>query len=41
MWAVHDLAKWQESKAPRVLARLDPIERARRGKGPAYLITNT
>ena len=41
MWAVHDLATWQELMAPRAFARLDAIERARRGEGPAYLITHT
>ncbi|MFD7862246.1 NUDIX domain-containing protein [Streptomyces sp. NPDC059783] len=41
MWAVHDLATWQELMAARAFARLDAIERARRGEGPAYLITHT
>ncbi|WP_338673870.1 NUDIX domain-containing protein [Streptomyces sp. SCSIO 30461] len=41
MWAVHDLATWQELMAPLAFARLDAIERARRGEGPAYLITHT
>ncbi|MFE9503323.1 NUDIX domain-containing protein [Streptomyces anthocyanicus] len=41
MWAVHDLATWQELMAPRAFARLAAIERARRGEGPAYLITHT
>ncbi|SNX66432.1 ASC-1-like (ASCH) protein [Streptomyces sp. TLI_55] len=41
MWAVHDLATWQELMAPRAFARLDAVERARRGEGPAYLITHT
>jgi ASC-1-like (ASCH) protein/8-oxo-dGTP pyrophosphatase MutT (NUDIX family)/ubiquinone/menaquinone biosynthesis C-methylase UbiE len=41
MWAVHDLACWQELMAPRAFARLDAVERARRGEGPAYLITHT
>ncbi|MFD4613125.1 NUDIX domain-containing protein [Streptomyces sp. NPDC058440] len=41
MWAVHDLATWQELMAPRAFARLDSIERARRGEGPTYLITHT
>jgi ASC-1-like (ASCH) protein/ADP-ribose pyrophosphatase YjhB (NUDIX family) len=41
MWAVHDLATWQELMASRAFARLDAIERARRGEGPAYLITHT
>ncbi|WP_426570430.1 NUDIX domain-containing protein [Streptomyces canus] len=39
MWAVHDLATWQELMAPRAFARLDALERARRGEGPAYLIS--
>ncbi|MEW1868633.1 NUDIX domain-containing protein [Streptomyces caelestis] len=41
MWAVHDLATWQELMAPRAFARLDAIERARRGESPTYLITHT
>ncbi|MEU9190139.1 NUDIX domain-containing protein [Streptomyces sp. NPDC048484] len=41
MWAVHDLAGWQELMAPRAFARLDAVERARRGEGPAYLVTHT
>ncbi|MFD5443669.1 MULTISPECIES: NUDIX domain-containing protein [Streptomyces] len=41
MWAVHDLATWQELMAPRAFARLDAIERARRGEGPTFLITHT
>ncbi|KOV52526.1 NUDIX hydrolase [Streptomyces sp. AS58] len=41
MWAIHDLATWQELMTPRAYARLDAIERARRGEGPAYLITHT
>ncbi|WP_432043862.1 NUDIX domain-containing protein [Streptomyces cadmiisoli] len=41
MWAIHDLATWQELMTPRTYARLDAIERARRGEGPAYLITHT
>ncbi|MFJ3185304.1 NUDIX domain-containing protein [Streptomyces halstedii] len=41
MWAVHDLAIWQELMAPRAFARLDAIERARQGDGPAYLTTHT
>ncbi|MFC8349800.1 hypothetical protein [Streptomyces sp. NPDC057280] len=41
MWAIHDLATWQELMAPRAFARLDAVERARRGEGPAYLITHT
>ncbi|MGW8744103.1 NUDIX domain-containing protein [Streptomyces sp. NPDC055794] len=41
MWAVHDLATWQELMAPGAFARLDAIERARRGEGPAYLITQS
>ncbi|AJE81563.1 hypothetical protein SLNWT_1187 [Streptomyces albus] len=41
MWAVHDLATWQDLMAPRAFARLDAIERARLGEGPAYLITHT
>ncbi|WP_405765165.1 hypothetical protein OHU34_05955 [Streptomyces sp. NBC_00080] len=45
MWAVHDLATWQELMAPRAFARLDAIERARRDEGPrlpdhAHLIHN-
>ncbi|NUO45208.1 MAG: NUDIX domain-containing protein [Streptomyces sp.] len=41
MWAVHNLATWKELMTPRTFARLDAIERARRGEGPAYLITHT
>lgn len=41
MWAVHDLSTWQELMAPSAFARLDAIERARRGEGPTYLITHT
>ncbi|MGP3751035.1 NUDIX domain-containing protein [Streptomyces sp. IBSNAI001] len=41
MWAVHDLATWQELMAPGAFTRLDAVERARRGQGPAYLITHT
>ncbi|MFH9612897.1 NUDIX domain-containing protein [Streptomyces pratensis] len=41
MWAVHDLATWQELMASRAFARLDATELARRGEGPAYLITHT
>jgi SAM-dependent methyltransferase/8-oxo-dGTP pyrophosphatase MutT (NUDIX family) len=37
MWAVHDLAGWQELMTPVAFARLDAVERARRGEGPAYL----
>ncbi|MER6849873.1 hypothetical protein AB0A81_10265 [Streptomyces flaveolus] len=41
MWAVHDLATWQELMATRAFARLDAVERARRGEGPGYLNTHT
>ena len=41
MWAVHDLDRLAELMAPRAFARLDAIERARRGEGPAYLVTHT
>lgn len=41
MWAVHDLATWQELMAPPAFARLDAIERARHGEGPAYLTSHT
>ncbi|QZZ32465.1 NUDIX domain-containing protein [Streptomyces sp. ST1015] len=41
MWAVHDLATWQELMDPRAYARLAAVERARRGEGPAYLVTHT
>ncbi|MFF1602851.1 NUDIX domain-containing protein [Streptomyces mirabilis] len=40
MWAVQHLATWQELMASRAFARLDAIERARRGEGPADLITH-
>ncbi|MGW7081834.1 hypothetical protein ACWGH2_40040 [Streptomyces sp. NPDC054871] len=36
MWAVHDLAGWQELMAPGAFARLDAVEQARRCAGPAY-----
>ncbi|WP_406099753.1 NUDIX domain-containing protein [Streptomyces sp. NBC_01013] len=41
MWAVHDMTDWQELMAPRAFVRLDATERARLGKGPAYLTTHT
>ncbi|GAA3143441.1 hypothetical protein GCM10010521_32850 [Streptomyces rameus] len=41
MWAVHDLADWRELMAPRGFARLEAVERARLGEGPAYLATHT
>lgn len=41
LWAVHDLADWQELMEPRAFARLNAAERARLGEGPAYLITRT
>ncbi|MEU9059799.1 hypothetical protein AB0D13_13280 [Streptomyces sp. NPDC048430] len=41
MWAVHDLARWQELMAPRGFTRLEAVERARYGEGPAYLTTHT
>ncbi|WP_037836836.1 NUDIX domain-containing protein [Streptomyces sp. NRRL F-5650] len=41
MWAVHDLATWQELMAPGAFARLDAVERARCGGAPAYLVTDT
>ncbi|MDX3370994.1 NUDIX domain-containing protein [Streptomyces sp. ME02-6987-2C] len=41
MWAVHDLATWQELMAPGAFARLDAVERARCGVGPIYLVTGT
>ncbi|MZD08515.1 NUDIX domain-containing protein [Streptomyces sp. SID5785] len=40
MWAVHDLATWQKLMAPHDFARLDAVERARRGTGTAYLVTH-
>ncbi|MFF7899648.1 NUDIX domain-containing protein [Streptomyces sp. NPDC088817] len=40
MWAVHDMAGWQELMAPRDFSRLNALERARTGEGPAYLITH-
>ncbi|MFB8749212.1 NUDIX domain-containing protein [Streptomyces parvulus] len=40
MWAVHDLSAWRELMAPGAFARLDAVEQARRGEGPAYLITH-
>ncbi|MGW0791329.1 NUDIX domain-containing protein [Streptomyces sp. NPDC002911] len=41
MWAVYGLTDWRELMGPRAYARLDAIERARCGKGPAYLHTHT
>ncbi|MGP3732971.1 NUDIX domain-containing protein [Streptomyces sp. GDS52] len=41
MWAVHDMAGWQELMAPRDFSRLNAVEHARTGEGPAYLITHT
>ncbi|WP_435298123.1 M15 family metallopeptidase [Streptomyces sp. YPW6] len=41
MWAVHDLATWKELMPPLAFARLDAVERARRGEGPAYLIAHS
>ncbi|MDA5145641.1 NUDIX domain-containing protein [Streptomyces sp. AD681] len=40
LWAVHDFATWQELMAPSAFARLDAVEGARRGEGPAYLISH-
>lgn len=40
MWAVHDLATWQDLMAPHTFDRLHAIERARHGEGPAYLVTH-
>ncbi|WSQ06501.1 methyltransferase domain-containing protein [Streptomyces sp. NBC_01231] len=41
MWAVHDLEGWRQLMAPRAFTRLDAVERARLGEGPAYLVTHT
>ncbi|MFI0219063.1 NUDIX domain-containing protein [Streptomyces lydicus] len=41
MWAVHDLEGWRPLMSPEAFARLDAVERARLGEGPAYLITHT
>ncbi|MFJ5270971.1 methyltransferase domain-containing protein [Streptomyces sp. NPDC088358] len=41
MWAVHDLDGWRQLMAPEAFARLDAVERARLGEGPAYLLTHT
>ena len=40
MWAVHDLAAWRALATPREFARLHAVEQARRGEGPAYLVTH-
>ncbi|MEW1776629.1 NUDIX domain-containing protein [Streptomyces sp. NPDC086777] len=40
MWAVHDLSTWRELMAPRDFTRLAAVERARRGEGPAYLVSH-
>ncbi|MFI0242534.1 NUDIX domain-containing protein [Streptomyces sp. NPDC016845] len=39
LWAVHDLAQWRRLMDQRSFARLEAVERARRGRGPAYLTT--
>ncbi|MCX4580343.1 NUDIX domain-containing protein [Streptomyces sp. NBC_01571] len=41
MWAVHDLDGWRQLMAPEAFARLDAVERARLGEGPAHLVTHT
>ncbi|MFE9446291.1 NUDIX domain-containing protein [Streptomyces sp. NPDC006602] len=41
MWAVHDLEGWRQLMTPRAFSRLEALERARLGEGPAYLITHT
>ncbi|MFC3572447.1 methyltransferase domain-containing protein [Streptomyces yaanensis] len=41
LWAVHDLDGWRQLMAPLAFTRLDAVERARLGEGPAYLITHT
>ncbi|MFD7873479.1 methyltransferase domain-containing protein [Streptomyces sp. NPDC059766] len=41
MWAVHDLPAWRQLMAPSAFTRLDAVERARLGEGPAYLVTHT
>ncbi|MFJ9041230.1 NUDIX domain-containing protein [Streptomyces sp. NPDC102406] len=41
LWAVHGLDGWRELMDPRTFARLEAVERARRGEGPAYLTTHT
>ncbi|MGX1541379.1 methyltransferase [Streptomyces adustus] len=41
MWAVHDLQEWRQLMAPGAFTRLDAVERARLGEGPAYLFTHT
>ncbi|MFJ5292844.1 SAM-dependent methyltransferase [Streptomyces sp. NPDC088348] len=40
-WTIHDLAEWRDLMAPRAFIRLDTVERARLGEGPAYLTTPT
>ncbi|MFF3914384.1 methyltransferase [Streptomyces sp. NPDC001852] len=39
LWAVHDLTDWHRLMGEVLFARLDAIERARRGEGPNYLVT--
>lgn len=40
MWAVHDMEGWRQLMAPRAFSRLDAVERARLGVGPAYVVTH-
>ncbi|MFT9480480.1 NUDIX domain-containing protein [Streptomyces sp. 11-1-2] len=39
LWAVHDLAEWRRLMGETPFARLDAVERTRRGQGPNYLAT--
>ncbi|MEU9288786.1 NUDIX domain-containing protein [Streptomyces sp. NPDC048275] len=39
MWAIHDLDEWRRLMGEVPFARLDAIERARRGQGPQYHVT--
>ncbi|MGW2081923.1 methyltransferase domain-containing protein [Streptomyces sp. NPDC001939] len=39
MWAIHDLSEWQRLMGEAFFARLDAIERARRGQGPNYYVS--
>ncbi|WP_329113458.1 methyltransferase domain-containing protein [Streptomyces sp. NBC_01465] len=40
MWAVHDLGQWRLLMGEMPFARLDAVERARRGQGPNFRVTH-
>lgn len=39
LWAIHDLSEWRRLMGEAAFARLDAVERARRGRGPRYFVT--